>query len=80
MLSFLALSLDILLEFITAYYEHGNFITLKDKIAQNYIHTLFFLDFIATLSFGVLSIINSDKFNWIYLLFFLKYPSLRKID
>lgn len=79
-LCFIFLVLDIILEFLTAFYEHGNLITDKTRIAYKYLSLNFILDLVATLAFGVQSFINDDSINLILLLFFLKYPSLIKID
>jgi hyperpolarization activated cyclic nucleotide-gated potassium channel 2 len=39
-------SLDILMEFNTAYYQHGNLIQKKSLIAIHYLKTNFFFDLI----------------------------------
>ncbi|CAK79582.1 unnamed protein product (macronuclear) [Paramecium tetraurelia] len=79
-LSFLFLLLDIALEFLTAFYEHGNLITDKERIAYQYLRLNFALDILGTLAFGIQSFIPNDSVNLILLLFFLKYPALIKID
>ncbi|CAD8167179.1 unnamed protein product [Paramecium pentaurelia] len=79
-LSFILLLLDIVLEFLTAFYEHGNLITNKERIAYQYLRLNFALDIIGVLAFGVQSFVNDDSINLILLLFYLKYPALIKID
>lgn len=45
--SFCIFSMEMMLEFVTAYYFHGNLVTKKSKIASNYFHGNFVFDLIA---------------------------------
>lgn len=44
--------LEILLNFLTGYYEKGHLVMQKKKIAINYIKTWFFLDLISSIPFS----------------------------
>lgn len=77
---FIFWTLDVLLEFLTAFYEHGNLITDKKRIAYQYLMRNFVFDFIALSTFGIMSIIKPADFREFLLLFYFKYPSMIKID
>lgn len=77
---FIFWALDVLLEFLTAFYEHGNLITDKKRIAFQYFMRNFIFDFIALSTFGIMSIIKPVNFREFLLLFYFKYPSMVKID
>jgi hypothetical protein len=81
--------MDMGLEFITAYYLHGNLVTKKSKIASNYLRNHFFWDSIAVnniiiirkvLSFAIRVNIPTDRYRWVYLLFYCRFPSLMNVD
>ncbi len=48
-LSFFLFLFDVLIEFNTAFYMHGNLITKKSKIAKHYMKNNFLFDIIAVL-------------------------------
>jgi len=49
-------------------------------IAKNYFQSYFYFDLIATFTLLIHSIVPNDNYRWIDFLFFLKVPSLNKID
>lgn len=79
-ISFTFLSVDVVLEFFTAYYQHGNLVANKELIARNYYKTYFYYDLVAYLAFCIRSIFSGYGYRWVSLLFYLKYPSLMKIE
>lgn len=48
------LTIDMVLEFFTSYYQHGNLVTKKSKIATNYLRGNFVYDVIAVTVFSVM--------------------------
>lgn len=76
----LILFFDILVEFCTAFYMHGNLVTDNEKIIDNYLRNFFLYDLIAFLVFVIRSSLLIDNIRVVYLIFFIKYPPLMKID
>ncbi|CAD8052808.1 unnamed protein product [Paramecium sonneborni] len=73
-------SFDLCLEFHTAYYSHGNLVMDRAQIAHRYLQTRFLFDLIATIALLTRQIMQTYNERWIYLLFYLKYPSLTRIS
>lgn len=53
------------MEFFTAYYKHGNLITDKNMIANNYLKTYFAYDLVAYVTFCTRSALSIYGFRWI---------------
>ncbi|CAD8042910.1 unnamed protein product [Paramecium primaurelia] len=79
-LALLTFSFDMCLEFHMAYYSHGNLVVDRAKIAHRYLQSRFLFDLIATLALLIRSIISTYSERWLYLFFYLKYPSLERIS
>jgi hypothetical protein len=71
---------DMVLEFLTAYYLHGNLVANKRKIALHYLKTYFVFDLIAVLGFTVRLSALTNSYRAFYFLFYFKLPSLLKIN
>lgn len=80
MFSFVAFGLDIIIEFFTAYYQHGNLVTKKSKIAKHYFKTYFPYDMIAVMMFGIRMSFRTEEFRWVFFFFYFKLPSFLKLD
>ncbi|CAK75394.1 unnamed protein product (macronuclear) [Paramecium tetraurelia] len=79
-LAIVTFTLDMCLEFHMAYYSHGNLVVDRAKIAHRYLQTRFLFDLIATLALMIRSIMQTYSERWLYLFFYLKYPSLTRIS
>ena len=71
---------DMALEFITAYYEHGNLVMRKSKIAYNYFRKNFPYDAIAIITFTIRVSFPTDDYRWIYFFFYFKIFWIIKVD
>ena len=76
----LMLFFDMALEFITAYYEHGNLVMRKSKIFYNYLGKNFPYDAIAFVCFTFRASIPTDDYRWIYFFFYFKIFWIIKVD
>ncbi|KAM3146806.1 hypothetical protein pb186bvf_000960 [Paramecium bursaria] len=74
------LLVDMALEFVTAYYKHGNLVTNSLKIAKHYLYGYFIFDSFAIFISILRLSLMTEKFKWIYMVFYFKYPSLLRID
>ncbi|CAD8139283.1 unnamed protein product [Paramecium pentaurelia] len=79
-LAVVTFSIDMCIEFHMAYYSHGNLIIDRAKIAHRYLQSRFLFDLIATSALLIRSIMQTYNERWLYLFFYLKYPSLTRIS
>lgn len=72
--------LDMALDFVTAYYKHGNLVTDRRLIAKNYFYGYWIFDSLAIITTTIRLSIPTNDFRFIYLMFYFKLPSLMRID
>ncbi|CAD8193663.1 unnamed protein product [Paramecium pentaurelia] len=77
---FIILLTDMLLDFVTSYYKHGNLVLDKRKIAMHYFYGYFVFDCVALFSCVVRLAVDTNNFRFIFFMFYFKLPSLLRID
>lgn len=75
-MSYIVFWIDIGVNFITAYYEHGNLIIKKSKIADHYMKGNLSSDLIAVIAFTIRVSLDMDTYRWLYVIFYFRLPSL----